>query len=321
MLISNLGRLKLSLVFFGAVMFLGLLVFGLQSSTEVGAEGTEDELSGWAWSENIGWVSLNCRNGGNCEGGQDAVDYKVMIDSSGNLSGYGWSSNIGWLSFNRTGSGGTGNPPQADIGNGSGAIARINGNGEIVGWARFLAGAQHSDGWDGWVSLSGSNYGVETLSEDDNVNNLSFYQDDPERFAWGHNVVGWLKFAVLGNDDPNDIPGLSVAWRSTRTLIPTGSTMPLTWEITSYEGDGGLSCEINGTGAGLWREFNNDFEEGEPIVYSELETGSSDTTSITFAEVGNFTFDILCEDIEGIEATDTRTIHIRNIGNPIIIEQ
>jgi peptidoglycan/LPS O-acetylase OafA/YrhL len=32
------------------------LVFGMASA------GTGDNVSGWSWSENIGWISFNCYN-------------------------------------------------------------------------------------------------------------------------------------------------------------------------------------------------------------------------------------------------------------------
>src|SRR4051812_22252646 len=46
-------------------------------------------LSGYAWSENTGWINFKGSN------------YGVTVDNStGNFSGYAWTENIGWLSFN-----------------------------------------------------------------------------------------------------------------------------------------------------------------------------------------------------------------------------
>lgn len=67
----------------------------------------QGNLSGWAWNENIGWISF-CGNAS----GPSAWDgskwvcpssptYRVAIDGvSGDFSGWAWSSNIGWISFN-----------------------------------------------------------------------------------------------------------------------------------------------------------------------------------------------------------------------------
>jgi len=66
-------------------------------------------LSGWAWSEGIGWISFDCHNP---ETGGTAPDYsciqslyQVKIDGSGNFSGWAWNDVIGWFSFNCNNSG------------------------------------------------------------------------------------------------------------------------------------------------------------------------------------------------------------------------
>jgi len=58
-----------------------------------GMEVLAATVSGYAWSENIGWI--NFRN--------NAVPYGVDIDeATGIFSGYAWSENIGWVGFNDT---------------------------------------------------------------------------------------------------------------------------------------------------------------------------------------------------------------------------
>ncbi len=58
--------------------------------------GSDDNFSGYAWSENFGWISFNCTNEGNC----GDSDYGVDLDmESGDFSGYAWSENIGWIDF------------------------------------------------------------------------------------------------------------------------------------------------------------------------------------------------------------------------------
>jgi len=54
-------------------------------------------LTGWAWSDSIGWISFSCTNvSGECL----TSNYGVYIDSSGNFHGYAWNDSIGWISFN-----------------------------------------------------------------------------------------------------------------------------------------------------------------------------------------------------------------------------
>ena len=47
-------------------------------------------LTGYAWSENIGWISFATSTNGN---------NSVTVDTNGNMSGYAWSDNIGWIKF------------------------------------------------------------------------------------------------------------------------------------------------------------------------------------------------------------------------------
>jgi hypothetical protein len=59
---------------------------------------TNGTLSGWAWSDQIGWISFNCNNpgiGDTCA----TSDYKVTI-VSGEFTGWAWNDIIGWISFN-----------------------------------------------------------------------------------------------------------------------------------------------------------------------------------------------------------------------------
>jgi hypothetical protein len=80
--------ISFSYILFSGKAFIPLKVFA----------GSEHSLSGYAWSDNIGWVSFNCTDFGTC----GAVDYGVNVDNSGYLSGNAWSSNIGWISFDPT---------------------------------------------------------------------------------------------------------------------------------------------------------------------------------------------------------------------------
>jgi uncharacterized repeat protein (TIGR01451 family) len=69
-----------------------------------GCEGVTvyaDHLEGYAWGENVGWI----RMGAHTEGGShtyandDASNYGVNVDGSGDLSGYAWGANVGWIKF------------------------------------------------------------------------------------------------------------------------------------------------------------------------------------------------------------------------------
>jgi len=68
----------------------------------------DGNLSGWAWSENYGWISLSCTTGGSngeniCFSSQYGVKVATTTTSNmfgGEFNNYAWSGNIGWISFN-----------------------------------------------------------------------------------------------------------------------------------------------------------------------------------------------------------------------------
>lgn len=59
------------------------------------------QVKGWAWNDNLGWVSFYCKGGDNLGVGCGGTDYDgVKIDpNTGNLSGYAWGDNIGWINM------------------------------------------------------------------------------------------------------------------------------------------------------------------------------------------------------------------------------
>jgi hypothetical protein len=62
-------------------------------------------LSGWAWSEAIGWISFYCADLDLVPPICDQFNYRVTIDGSGNFSGWAWNDVVGWISFNCNNSG------------------------------------------------------------------------------------------------------------------------------------------------------------------------------------------------------------------------
>ena len=194
-----------------------LLILALVVATVVAnAQATVKDLSGWAWSDaNIGWVSFNSNdnNTGTNGSGKSPIAYKVQLDTStGNLSGYAWSSNIGWIKF-----GGLSSFPSG------GVNANVNvSTGAVTGYARACAGTasgncssmtSRTDGWDGWISLSGTNHATGNTA---GTGGVTYVVDGTTATlkgnSWGSDVVGWLKFSpTTGVDtrvtDGNDITG------------------------------------------------------------------------------------------------------------------
>lgn len=150
-----------------------MIISGFLLSKDAEA-GAGDNIYGFAWSSNIGWIKFNnCAappNPATCSGS----DFGVNIDpGNGLLSGYAWSDNIGWLSFDPATAGFDAAHPQARL-----DLA----TNEISGWARFLS---NGGGWDGWVKLRDPAWAADSVMRNG---------CDLEGFAWGDLVAGWIKF-------------------------------------------------------------------------------------------------------------------------------
>jgi len=172
-----------------AVIFVAAFFAFVQTNHFAKAQSSGSSLSGYAWSDNIGWISFS----------GTSPAYGVTEDGSGNLSGYAWSDSIGWIKFG----GLSGFPSGSGTTN---ANAYIDSNNVLHGCARACAGTIKSgdsvtnptqigdcstmtsrqDGWDGWISLDGSNYGVNFASGNG--------QYSQSAYTWGSDVIGWITF-------------------------------------------------------------------------------------------------------------------------------
>ena len=157
----------LFILFIVVSLFSLFYLWGNFNQVKIAKAGSEHNLSGWAWSETIGWISFNNTTGGG------SVNYGVNIDpSTGNFSGYAWSENIGWIQFDPPG------PYPAKPYHSAKLDIATN---EVTGWARALA---YDGGWDGWIRMDGvSRSGCDLIG-----------------YAWGSDVIGWIKFKGTAQD-------------------------------------------------------------------------------------------------------------------------
>ncbi len=163
-------------------------------------------LGGYAWSDNIGWVSFNCATGGPTGNNICATsNYFITMDNSGLFSGYAWSDNVGWISANQSDLTGCPSSP---------CWAKLDGN-TVTGWMKALSA---SNGWDGWISLSGSNYGV-TINSDGAFSG----------YAWGSDVVGWLSFSGVSPAYGVTMNAISCTIAPSPSTITSGQSSTLTW--------------------------------------------------------------------------------------------
>ncbi len=125
-----------------------------------------ENVSGFAWSDIIGWVSFNNTSGGGVN------DYGVNIIENGTtgiFSGYVWSNNAGWIDFN-----------EANLSGCPSGTCRAwvdKTNGLVYGWAKFRT-------TNDWLKLRGAGYGI----------SISKSNGDFSGWAWGGETAGWVSF-------------------------------------------------------------------------------------------------------------------------------
>jgi len=73
-------------------------------------------LKGWAWNDQIGWISFCGGSGGSDPDCPGATGYSVNIDSNtGKFTGWAWNDVVGWISFCNSGSDCSGSPYAYDV--------------------------------------------------------------------------------------------------------------------------------------------------------------------------------------------------------------
>lgn len=215
-----------------AIVLMGTwAVFNYQSYESATAQTTFATLGGFAWAstgenigngttpEGIGWISMNCADGGPGRSNICATsNYRVEIESDRTLSGYAWMGGnvdpagvqtpFGWIQFG----GLTGCP------SGGNCDARIISDGadgwEMTGWARALSYQDtQNGGWDGWISLNCANTGTCGTSDYairiDSVGNVQSAVSPAGSFAYGAMVVGWVDFGQTAIRDLACTPGIT----------------------------------------------------------------------------------------------------------------
>lgn len=170
-------------------------------NTPEARSATYYDFHGQAWSDNIGWISFNC-----LEGGVGAANicgtsnYKVSTDAVGTMNGYAWSDNIGWISFNEN----TGCPSAP-------CRPQLNA-GSITGWARAISPFVPTDpnpdrgGWDGWIDLS----------------QVTRTGNDLANAAFGDINVGWMSFNCINGSPTNG----NICGTSNYKVYVTATTIP-----------------------------------------------------------------------------------------------
>lgn len=274
--------------------------------------GSAQNLSGWAWSSNIGWISFNSTNdhNANIAGIQPStINYGVNKDDNGNLTGYAWSSNIGWIQFGNLSGFPNGGSVQQN--------AKLNGN-NLTGWARALS---NGGGWDGWISLSGTTttgavYGV-TLTNTGST--LPSQYSCTIDCVWGSDVVSWVDFSgVIAGTVITPLPDLTIVGAVTPTsILPNKATIfhatiknqgtVSTGKTFPYFFQKATSVDVNGNGVNV-TNLNS-----SPVYKTTTRaldftganaTYDADSPSVSFSTAGTY-YIRACADATSANATGT----------------
>ena len=185
---------------------------------------TGDNVSGFAWSPNMGWISFNssdCDLNGDGKFGDVGApagcpplsvtfhDYGVNVETNtGQFKGYAWSNNLGWIYFG----------PDANL-SGFGNVTEASAPGDPKNWAKYDFKTEQVNGWakalslgdNGWIKMTG------TWTSGVKINPLT---TEFTGFAWNGNSdgssIGWISFNC------KDMPKTCSGGSNPGTLCPTG---------------------------------------------------------------------------------------------------
>jgi hypothetical protein len=156
----------------------------------------QGQLSGYAWSDNLGWLSFNAADTARCF--SDSLRVNPMTATVVDLD----------------------NPTAGLV---------------IKGWARFVSPDQaggNSGGWDGCVSFHDK---APNLARNLYKTSVAYPSGDLSGFAWGSNVVGWISFDCNGCDTRVviDQSAANINFWADDTYVPPGGSTHLHWQATS----------------------------------------------------------------------------------------
>lgn len=220
-----------------------------------------------------------------------------------NASTTGVTNNIGWIQF--------GNLSLADMPFGNGTVkqnAKMDNSGNLTGWVKALS-ADSATGWDGWISLSGTGYGVNLTntaslfapaSADKGLANMfawipkffnTAYASSHNSFAWGSDVVGWIDFSGVVFNGSSLTPAVTIT--ADPTTGPINVVIPkLTWSATNNP----TSCTASG-----------DWSGPQPISGTNVSQGVLTQEKI-------YTYSITCSNANGASPVVSATV---DVGVPI----
>ena len=197
---------KKASLFFCIFLWIACVLFALPAHA-----AQDDRFSGWAWSENIGWISFNCTNTNSC----GTVDYGVTVFGNGavqSLSGWAWAPNVGWIDFSQgsmvaanrslTGKAVVYSTIQEPYCNSSDPYqTNPSGTVGVAAGSFSCTDISEDDGWNGVIDLSLTSpipFGPVADATDDTADGWDWPDDQfylMDGYAWSGLVLGWTSFS------------------------------------------------------------------------------------------------------------------------------
>lgn len=250
---------------------------GCTNSYGVNLDATTGAMTGYAWSDNFGWVEF----------------------------GIGCPS---WYAGAKVGGTTYLNNQICDVG------SKLIGT-DVLGWAKVLSASDagaNSGGWDGWISLSKYNdqssaAGIQLTTYDYGVS----YDETAKKlvgYAWGDINTGWLDFYDVPanvNIDTNTGP-VAVNFLGNAETLPGGSA-DLQWTLTTDAYP--TTCSIVSTPTSLFTPSSYSFTV-QPATQT-LSVGPLNPATTPF----DYTYKITCTNTLG-SGDDSATVTVTNNPSP-----
>ena len=190
--------MKRTLFFVGVLALVLVSASALGNKLSGGNSGTKvaeaqsvwpKELTGWAWSDNIGWISFNCSNTNSCATSNYKVSMLDSVTTNHYLSGYAWSDSVGWISFNSN--------EVFPCPDGCNAPSISVTSGQVIGSAWAMSGNKNApEGeWNGYIEMSAYPSHPSPMGGGDGGVTYNPATGAFTGYAFG-SVLGWVNFNV-----------------------------------------------------------------------------------------------------------------------------
>lgn len=235
----------------------------------------QDNVFGYAWSHNTGWISMNnCTESGGVVSCPAGPEYGITIDpTTGAVSGYAWSSNLGWIDFGDAGSCG----PDAQVTWG------VGGTGVWSGYVRAISADANSGGWDGCIRMAGTGGGGYQVSIAAN-GQLTGY--------------GWNANNAVGRTVGDSWINFSLAYYK----LPTATLELVLDSNWSNSCSASNPVTLSWTSAGVVPN-SCDFSGGAVTAQNQPANGTG--VNFTVPQAPNINITITCDTVAGGTITDT----------------